>query len=211
MESRLTIAIGRQMGSGGSYIGQLIAGRLGLKYLDREIIRRLAGECGLAEAEVAARAERLSSFWQKLLGPLRLGPPDAPYIPPPVVELSDQELFEHLRDVLKSFAEEGNCIIIGLAAAHILRPRPGLLKVFLHAPLDFRVRRVMEIYRTENEEQARSMIEESDEMRKRYIARMTGHDWKCASHYHLTLDSSLFPLNETAEIIAEFACRRLSA
>jgi len=60
---RKTITISRQMGTGGSYIGQVIATHLGLKYVDREVLHQAAKEFGCDEETVAARSERISSFW----------------------------------------------------------------------------------------------------------------------------------------------------
>src|SRR6266403_3794685 len=68
-----TITISRQMGSGGSYIGQVIAKKLGLKYVDREVLHLAAKEFGCDEETVEARSERISSFWERVLGGLSFG------------------------------------------------------------------------------------------------------------------------------------------
>src|SRR5437588_12429461 len=82
--TRTTSTISRQMGTGGSYIGQLIAMRLGLKYVDREVLHLAAEEFGCDEETVAARSERIETFWEKILGGLSLGAPDSRYNPPPL-------------------------------------------------------------------------------------------------------------------------------
>ena len=75
---KTTITISRQMGAGGSYIGQQIAKRLGLKYIDREVLHLAAQEFGCDEETIAARSERVSSFWERVLGGLSFGVPEAP-------------------------------------------------------------------------------------------------------------------------------------
>src|SRR5947199_10462919 len=90
---KTTITISRQMGSGGSYIGQIIAKRLGLKYVDREVLHLAALEFGCDEETIEARAEKIQSFWQRILGGLTLGGPEAVYTPPPLGNFSDRELF----------------------------------------------------------------------------------------------------------------------
>lgn len=65
---KTTITISRQMGTGGSYIGQVMATHLGFKYVDREVLHLAAEEFGCDDQAIASRAERVSSFWEKVLG-----------------------------------------------------------------------------------------------------------------------------------------------
>lgn len=196
------------MGSGGSYVGQLIATRLNLKYVDREVLHLAAEEFGCDQETVAARAERISSFWERILSGLTFGTPEAPYTPPPIRNFSDQELFDKQTDILKRIAVKHDCVVIGWAGVHILPAHPGMFSVFCHAPLRFRARRVSEIYGTRTEEETLRMVQESDEMRRKYFAAMTGHDWACAENYHLSIDTSLFPLEEIAEMLIELLRRK---
>src|SRR5438045_3187353 len=94
MEPHITITIARQMGSGGSYLGQVIAQRLNLRYVDREVLYVAAQSLGVEETAVAASSERLRSFWDRILDGLKILPPESPYTPPPVRRFSDEELFE---------------------------------------------------------------------------------------------------------------------
>lgn len=196
------------MGSGGSYVGQLVAAQLGIKYVDREVVHLAAEEFGCDDEAVAARAERLSSFWEKILGGLTFGPPETIYAPPPVRTFSDQELFDKQIEIVRAIAKENDCVLVGWGGCHVLPRHRGKINVFCHAPLNFRARRVMEIYHSESEEQAREVILESDERRKRYIFEMTGKDWACAENYHLSLDTSLLPLPKIAELIIELLKRK---
>lgn len=205
---RKTITISRQMGSGGSYLGQLIATRLGLKYVDREVLHLAAEEFGCDEETVAARAERVSSFWERVLSGLTFGTPEAPYSPPPLRNFSDKELFDKQTEILKRIAAKHDCVVIGWAGVHLLPRHAGMFSVFCHAPLRFRTRRVKEIYQTATNDEARQMVQESDDMRKRYFAAMTGQDWACAENYHLSIDTSLFPLEEIADTLIDLLRRK---
>lgn len=198
---RTTITISRQLGCGGSYIGQLIAKRLGLKYVDREVLRLAAEEFGCDTETVAAREERIASFWERVLNGLTFGTPEAPYTPPPLRNFTDEELFEKQTEILKRIASRHDCVVIGWAGVYVLPRHPGMLSVFCHAPDKFRIKRIMEVYRVETVEEARAMLEESDEMRKRYFEAMTGHDWACAENYHISIDTSLLPMEKTAEML----------
>src|SRR6266850_751883 len=208
---KTTITISRQMGSGGSYIGQVIATHLGLKYVDREVLHMAAQEFGCNEETVAARAERVSSFWERVLGGLTFGTPDSHYSPPPLRNFTDEQLFEKQTEILKRIADKHDCVVIGWAGVYVLPRHPGMFNVFCHAPMSFRIKRVMEVYDKLNPEAARKMIKESDEMRERYFAEMTGHEWTCARNYHLSINTSLQPLDEISEMIIKLIkkCRLL--
>jgi len=205
---KTTITISRQLGAGGSYIGQIVAKRLGLKYVDREVLHLAAQEFGCDEGTVAARSERISSFWEKILGGLSLGPPDAHYNPPPLGNFSDRELFDKQTQILKRIASQNDCVVVGWAGVFLLPRHRGMFSVFCHAPKSFRVKRIRSIYNDLSEDKARSLIAESDRTREIYFNEMTGHDWTCAKNYCLSLDTSLQPLEESAELIIKLSDRQ---
>jgi cytidylate kinase len=191
------------MGSGGSYLGRLIASQMSLKYVDREVLHLAAEEFGCEEEDLAGRAERISSFWERILHGLSLGPPEIRYVPPPPRSITDEQLFEKQTEIMKEIAKKNDCVIVGWGGVHVLPPHRGKFNIFCHAPTRARIKRVMKIYKVQDEEEARAMIEESDEMRKRYIFEMTGKDWACAENYHLSVDTSLLPLPKIAEFVVE--------
>lgn len=205
---KTTITISRQMGSGGSYVGQLIARRLGLKYIDREVLHLAAKEFGCDEETIAARSERVSSFWERVLGGLSFGAPEAAYNPPPLGNFSDRELFEKQTQILKRIASQEDCVVVGWAGVFMLPRHRGMFSVFCHAPKSFRVKRIMNVYQNLNEEKARGLIAESDRTREIYFNEMTGHDWTCAKNYNLSIDTSLQPLEEIADLIISLSQRQ---
>ena len=205
---KTTITISRQMGSGGSYIGQLIAKRLGLKYIDREVLHLAAKEFGCDEETIAARSERVSSFWERVLGGLSFGAPEAAYNPPPLGNFSDRELFEKQTQILKRIASQEDCVVVGWAGVFMLPRHRGMFSVFCHAPKSFRVKRIMNVYQNLNEERARGLIAESDRTREIYFNEMTGHDWMCAKNYNLSIDTSLHSLEEIADLIISLSQRQ---
>jgi cytidylate kinase len=210
MESRTTVTIARRMGSGGAYVGRVIAERLGLRYVDREVLHRAAETLGVEREQLERAREYVSTFWERFFGSLSLGPPDGPYSPPPV-QYSDKALFECQSKILREMAASEDCLIVGYGAAYVLPRHPRMVNFFFHAPLRFRVRRVAEIYKFEDEERAREMVEESDRLRARYFREMTGRDWACADNYHLCVDTSMRPLPDLAEGLTSFVERRLRA
>jgi cytidylate kinase len=207
---RTTITISRQMGTGGSYIGQLIATRLGLKYVDREVLHLAAEEFGCDEETVAAHSERISSFWERILGGLSFGAADSHYNPPPLRTFSDRELFEKQKEIMKRIAGKHDCVVVGWAGVFLLPRHRGMFTTFCHAPKSFRARRVMNVYPDLTEEQARELIAESDRTREIYFNEMTAHDWTCARNYHLSIDTSRQPLEEIADLIIKLSERQRS-
>lgn len=199
--NKTTITISRQMGTGGSYIGQLIAKRLGLKYVDREVLHLAAEEFGCDEETVAAHSERVSSFWEKILSGLSLGAADSRYNPPPMRKFTDRELFEKQKEILRRIASQHNCVVVGWAGVFLLPRHRGMFTVFCHAPKSFRIKRLMEVYQDLSEAQARELIVESDRTREIYFNEMTDHDWTCARNYHLSIDTSRQSLEEIADLI----------
>ena len=205
---KTTITISRQMGAGGSYIGQLVAKRLGLKYIDREVLHLAAQEFGCDEETIAARSERITSFWERVLGGFSLGAPEAVYSPPPLGNFTDRELFEKQTQILKRIASQEDCVVVGWAGVFMLPRHRGMFSVFCHAPRSFRVKRIMQVYDDLSEEKARNLIAESDRTREIYFNEMTGHDWTCAKNYNLSIDTSLQPLEEIAELIISLSQRQ---
>ena len=211
MESRATVTIARRMGSGGTYIGRVIAERLGLRYVDREVLQVASERLGVECEALESNRERVAGFWERFLGSLSFGPPEGTYAPPPVPGYSDRVLFECQTDILREIAARDNCLIVGYGAAYVLPRHARMVNIFFHAPMPYRVRRVMEIYGIDDREQARRTVEESDRLRGRYFREMTGRDWSCADNYHLCVDTSMSPLPELAERLVNFVERRLLA
>ena len=208
---KTTITISRQMGAGGSYIGQVIAKRLGLKYVDREVLHLAAQEFGCDEETIAARSERVTSFWERVLGGLSFGAPEAAYTPPPLGNFSDRELFEKQTQILKRIASQEDCVVVGWAGVFMLPRHRGMFSAFCHAPKGFRVRRIMSIYKNLTEEKARALITESDRTREIYFNEMTSHDWTCAKNYNLSIDTSLQALDDIADLIIKLSEKQRNA
>ena len=207
---RTVVTVARYLGCGGSYLGQMVAGDLGFRCLDREIISETAQKFSLDAAHIAAREEKVASFWERMLRGISVGPPEATFVPPPAREISDMELFLAEGDVMKSITEHEDCVLVGRGAAHLLPDFPGKINVLLHAPTEFRIPRVMQYYGAKTESQARTMIERSDNLRKTFVMQMTGLDLVCAQNYHFALDTSVLPLDDIAAMITHYVRARMA-
>ena len=104
--------------------------------------------------------------------------------------------------IIRRIADNGACVIVGRAADYVLRDYPGVVRVFIHAPADFRRARVMEVYGDTAAQAARS-IRRSDKARASYYRHISGRRWGEAGNYELTLDSSA-GIEECADLIADY-------
>ena len=205
---KTVITISRQIGSGGAEVGQIVAARMGLRYVDREILRQAADVLGLEETELSEREERIQTFWEKLGYGLSYGAPDWTFVPPPLLPIPDEEVRHVENDIIRSVAARENCVIVGRGGFHILEKHPCLVSVLLHAPVEFRIRRVMEIYNVGSYEKGKPMVEASDRDRRAFIFSISGADWMCARNHQLCIDSSSLPLEDVADLIVTMANKR---
>ncbi len=203
----LVIAISRQLGSGGSYIGRLVAQRLGCRYADREIFRQACAVLGVPEKETRDPEDRLDRMWEEILKVFALAGPESIYAPAPVPIINDRNLFEAEAAILKKMAGERSCVVLGKGAAHILKGHPGLLRVFLQAPMEFRTARLMRVSGISTPEEARTRIEASDENRRRFHGSMAGVDWTDARNYDLCVNTGAVDLLDVREMIVSLATR----
>jgi cytidylate kinase len=143
-----------------------------------------------------------------MLRGISASPPEALYHPPLSLSISEQDLFAAETDVMKTIAAQEDCVIVGRVASHVLPPHPGMVNIFLYAPLSFRIPRVMARDQIADVAQAKAMIIQSDETRKRFITQMTGRTWDDARNYHLCIDTSSLPLPEIADLLTDFVRRK---
>jgi cytidylate kinase len=201
MPKKITITISRQIGSGGTYVGQEVAKRLGFRYMDREIVRQVADHLKEDEGLLADRQERISSFWENLLRSCSVCTPETGYAPPPLRPLMDGELFAAEALIIRKIAERCSTVIVGRGAFHILADLPGLVNVFLHASPEFRIRRVMDIFNIADAGRAEALVAGSDRHRKRFIRTIAGAEWTDALNYHLSIDTGVIGFSDACEMI----------
>ncbi len=205
---KFVVTIARQLGCGGSEIGHSLATALGIRCIDREIISETARQFNLREQEIELREERVLPFWERMLTGFVVAAPEAAYVPAPSQMPSDYEVFHAETEVLKSIAARDNCVIVGRAATHILPPSPQKISILLHAPLDFRVARVMEYLDSNDSDLALAKIERSDSMRAKSIVQMTGQNSMAPENYQLCVDTSALPLSQIVSWLADFVTQK---
>ncbi len=198
------IVIGRQFGSGGRKIGKAVAARLGIGYYDKELLSEAAGSMGFSpDIFVAADEKRPSPFRSLLQGVYGIA--DNFH----TTTMCGERLYRAQSDVIRKICEMGRCVIVGRTADYVLREHPGLVSVFLHAPIESRARKIVERGDATTIDQAIDLARKRDNDREDYYNYFTGRHWGEASNYHLTLDSSSLPEERATDIIVAFANARL--
>lgn len=203
------VTIGRQIGAGGSSVGQILARRLKADFLDSKLIDEVAHRLQLPKEEVEAEDEQPGSLLSRLL--LALGAANAePIIPPetsawnppnsdPVFD-TRRAVLEITQLVIKEAAKGGNVVIVGRGGAYILHDHPGALHVFLRAPVVTRLKTIME-REHKSEEEARKRLKQADENWTAYIKQVYGHDRYHPGHYDIVLDTGRLGYDASVEAI----------
>jgi cytidylate kinase len=198
-----TVAISRQRGSGGSYIGRAISDRLNLRYIDRQMLREAAEY--LREHDPEEKIEISSSWWARLGQTLALGVPEAGYVPPASDAAYEGELFDIEKKIIQQVVEgqiaSEPTVIVGRGSAQTLRGRSCVLSVFIHAPESWRVDRAKQVYNLADTAAAQRMVRESDRARARFVRAVANVDWTDAGAYDLTLDSSALGFEAAIDVI----------
>ena len=176
------ITIGRQYGSGGSELGQILADKLGYAFYDKEIIEMTAGTTGYSSNYVGEHQESLTnSLLYDLVNHMYTFPE---------TESPKDKIFDAQSKVIREIAAKGHCVIVGRCADQILKDRTDCLNVFLHAPLTNRIKRVMS-KKNLTEKEAKNLILKEERRRADNYHYYTRQIWGASANYHLSLDTSL--------------------
>ncbi len=180
------VTIARQHGSEGKRVGQLVAEKLGVPCYYKELTALAAQESGLAKEFISGLNSDENAVMREL------------YLSTSAV----QQAITAQDRAINMIADQGSCVIVGRAADYVLRGRENLVRVFIHAPRDYRVKKVMEMY-GDTEQEGRKSIARSDAARGAYYKSVSGQEWGGPDGYELSVDSSVGP-ERTAEVILEY-------
>lgn len=186
MEKHLVICIGRQFGSGGREIGLGLAKKLGIRFYDKEILKKAAEESGIVE-ELFEKADEKPT--NSFLYSLSMGTHgQAMNFTNYNDYLTNDKLFLFQSNTIRDMAEKDSCVIIGRCADYILRGRKDMLSVFIHAPMELRIQRISRVRNVE-EDAARSLIKKTDRQRANYYNFYADNDWGAADSYDVAINS----------------------
>lgn len=190
----IVITIARQHGSGGRLIGECLAKKAGIAYYDKELISLTAKKTGFATDFVKEVEEKqTSSFLYSIYAAATV---------PSVYEQARNAQFA----VIRELAQEGPCVIVGRAADCILRNHPQLVRVFVHAPLEERIRRATDDYK-ESMNNPEKELNKKDKSRAAFYNAFSEYPWGDLRNYDLCLSSTI-GIEKSADIIGEYVKAR---
>ena len=187
------ITISREFGSGGRFIGEEVAKKLGIAYYDKNIIYEIAETSGLSPEYIRENAElspKKGLFAYAFAGRDITGKSVADMV------------YEAQRKVILELVEKEPCVIIGRNADYILKDRDDVLNVFIHGNMPEKIQRICRLYKTEKQE-AVKMMADIDKRRMANYNFYTNQSWGKASNYTLCLNSSQIGYDRCEKIIME--------
>lgn len=192
------ITIGREFCSGGAEVGKMVASHFEIPYYDKKILDEAGHILDMSPEAVEKHDERKDSYWD-LPGYWYKGYADDPsLLMPPGMRLAQEQF-----NLMRRYAQEGPCVIVGRCADYVLKDYPRAVHVFIHAHMEKRVERAMRIYNL-TDSQARKLIKKTDKVRAAYYKNYTHTEWGDAGHYHLTIDAGRYGIRAAAEAIMEY-------
>lgn len=202
-DKKLIITIGRQYGSGGNEIGRKLAGELGIDFYDKNILRMNSDESGIKESYFHLADEKAGS---RLL--YRIVSGMTPEMREPSFGsdlISADNLFRFQSEVIRKLAEEQSCVIVGRCADYVLEDADDieLVRVFIYADMDARIRRVREkeLYTPED---VRKNVKRIDKERRNYYRYYTGRGWADPENYDLLINTSTTGIKGSVRMIEEY-------
>ena len=187
------ITISREFGSGGRFIGEEVAKKLGIAYYDKDIINQIAEESGLSPDYIQESAElspKKGILAYALAGRDITG------------KSVEDMVYEVQRKVILELAEKEPCVIIGRNADFILKDRDDVLNVFIHGNMPEKMKRICQLYNV-SEQDAVKMMTDTDKRRMTNYNFYKDQRWGKASNYTLCLNSSQLGYDKCEEIIME--------
>lgn len=188
-KDNIIITINREYGSGGRYVGTLLAKKLGIKLYDKDLIMMVSNESGLSasyieENEQNVTGKLLANFNSQYYNNLS----------------NDDNLFIAESNAIKEIAKKGSCVIIGRCADYVLKDMKNVYKIFLYSDEENKVARAVKYYGLE-EKQALKQINKINKAREKHYNYYTNQEWKDLSHYDFSINVDKFGVEKTAEMI----------
>lgn len=201
----LIITINRLNGSGGRSLGQALAERLGIAFLDKQILDDAAKELGVTRDDVNNLMERKPRWWDDFLHF---------YSNAPIGDVRDERevtarnVYQTQCNIMKELSAKGPCVIVGRGAFEVFRNSPNTLRVFIHASENFRINRLKE-KRGLSENEARELLKRNDEIREKFTQEYSGKSRYDARNYDLSIDVEKATVEQTIKLLESIVKTKL--
>ena len=183
------VTIEREYGSGGGEIAQRLAKHLGWKLWDQDLTEEIARLAHCPKAVVEVREERTDPLYYRLFKSFLRGSYEGSLNAHKLNVVDSENILKITERVVQHAAKTGNCVIVGRGSQHFLRNRPDTLRVFLYAPHEDKVRRVMARGKTQKEAEER--VDSVDRERVEFIQKYFHVDWPDRNAYHTMINTAI--------------------
>lgn len=197
--------IGREFGSGGREVGEKLAAKLGIKLYDKELLQQAAKDSGFCEEIFENHDEKpTNSFLYSLVMDTysMSGYTSAPFVDMPL----NHKVFLAQFEAIKKLASEESCVIVGRCADYALAGNPDCVSVFIHADMDFRLKRIKADTDKEfkDDNKVIDFINKTDKKRANYYNYYSSKKWGDSRSYDFCIDSSVLGIGKTVDMIIEY-------
>ncbi len=193
---KFVITISREYGSGGRFIGKLVAEKLGISFYDSELLTKASDISGISKScleNYDETKESAFSYAQGLYGmDMSLG----------------QKVFLAQFETIKKIANQESCVIVGRCADYVLKDNPNVVKVFICAPMEDKIERAINYYNI-NPTKAQSIISKKNKKRRSYYNFYTDKEWGKPDSYDLCINSKN-GIETAVEAICAYTKRRFN-
>ncbi len=186
LDKKLVITISREYGSGGRYIGKLVADKLGIKLYDKEFINKLSKETGLSEDYIESNEQKRES----IDGLYYNGMSNA------------DELFVKEAELIKKVANKESCVIIGRCADFVLKDKKNVIKVFVYNNMENKIKRAEKFYNIDKKK-AEKEINKINKLRANHYKHYTDREWQNHENYDICINSDALGVEKSADLICE--------
>ena len=202
----IIIPVGRQFGSGGRELGRRLAAAFGFSYYDRELLHEAARQMGVSADLFESHDEKAPSFFSGLF-PTSFGYGSMTGYGATGIGKSEA-IYEMQTEVIRTIAQKESAVIVGRTADYALRNFPRCVNIFVSAPEDACVRRIMERGEFDSETEARTACRKHNKLRASYYNFYTDKTWGAAESYDICLDSSHLSMDDMVDIVKLYVGRR---
>ena len=196
LPNKIIITLSREYGSGGRYIGKLIAEKLGIKLYDKQFIVKIAEKTGLS-TEYIENNEQKRNALANLNNGYYFG-----------MDNSD-ELFVKESELIKKVAENESCVIVGRCADFILSDRNDVFKVFVYNNEENKIKRATEFYGLDKTN-AKKEIRKINKLRANHYKHYTEKNWNDPANYDICINSDILGVEKTSDLICEMIEQKLN-
>jgi cytidylate kinase len=183
------VTIEREYGCGGGEIAQLLAKRLGWDLWDQSLTAEIARLANCPKAVVERREERTDPLYYRLLKSFMRGSYEGSLNAPKLNMVDSESILKITERVVQHAAKTGKSVIVGRGSQQFLRNRPDTFRVFLYAPREDKVRRLLG--RGKGEEEAQQLVDTVDRERADFIQKYFRVEWPDRAIYHTMMNTTI--------------------